>query len=296
MNFKERFPIMSSSTSAQEIKATEGQTLPQSRAGSSAGGSTVLGFSENIGERVAGEPLLTRSIKGKVIDVWSRVMNGAESAILEKIVSMSINDDAYSMVHFIRSIEYQGFDRLFYIKHGLTKMSVSTFAQFAVIGAIRGSNFTKIAETCENMPTNLISAFQTCGFVKTPKKRTDFTILRNTASIPHWCAYWCKKAEIVKKIPTSTCPAEIQFPGAASLPMSRNVRFQHIQFCAEFSQLLPGGRFNLNIYLTAMKNAIPVTDIPQEILATLQIGSMSENYILTEQDTQPYTQAMVRVR
>lgn len=285
---------MATGGTAQEQKAELGQSRPQGRSGDAARGGSVLGLSD--GKQLEGQPSLVRSVKGKETDLWNTVLNGSGAKEIERIFQIAKLDTAYDMTDFIRKIEYQGFDRLFYIKHALTKMTVSVFARFAIVGGIRGSNFTKISETCDEMPTDLTTAFSTCGFVKTPKKRHDFTILRNTASIPHWVAYWCQKAEIVKKIPSSDCPAELQFPGAASLPMSRDVRMKHLKFCSDFSMLLPGGKFNLNIYMTAMRNEIQVQDIPNEILSVLGVNSQSESHKLTDDEVAPYSQALVRVR
>jgi hypothetical protein len=224
------------------------------------------------------------------IDFWNDVLKGNDVKNLTEILNQSSTDKAYDMTAFIRGIEYQGFDRLFYIKAALELLTVSEFSRFAIIGALRGSNFEKIQDSCEDMPRDLPAAFRKAGFVKTPKKRTDLTILRNTASIPHWCVYWFRRAGVDKKIPTLECPAELQFPGAASLPMSKEVRMQHLDFCYQFSQLLTGGKFNMNIYLTAMKNMIPVGEIPLLTMEILKVASASEAYMLQDVDTQKYDQ------
>lgn len=280
--------------SAQEQKARQGGTTgPQGILND--GGGSIIGFE---GTRVEGKPVLIRKNKdGVEIDVWNTSNIRIDVSRLETALSKVRSDSHYDLVNFIRSIEYQGFDREFYIKHALTKMSVSVFVRFAIIGAIRGSKFRKIAETCDEMPQDLVTAFTTCSFIEaTPKKKTDLTILRNTASIPHWCAFWMLRANTSKKVPDASCDACLQFPGAASLPMSRRVRMQHLEFSQKFSSLLPGGRFNLNIYITAYNNTIPIENIPQEILNILQVGSVSEAYSLTDEDVEIYSKAVVGPR
>jgi hypothetical protein len=89
------------------------------------------------------------------------------------------------------------------------------------------------------------------------------------------------KAGVDKKIESSECPSWLQFPGAASLPMSSKLRKQHLQFCESFSSLLPGGKFNGNIYLTAYKNMLAISEIPNELLALLEISSVAEAQTLT---------------
>jgi len=260
--------------------------------GNFAAGQAGTAFSINVTDlkRVENSPSLIRASpkdSTKTLDFWSGVFNGVGSEQLDTILKLAATDEAYGLTDFIRGVEYQGFDREFYIRHALSKMSVSVFSRFAVIGALRGSNFKKIIESCETMPPDLVKAFS-LGFVKTPKKKTDLTILRCTACIPHWCAYWFIKSGTSAKIPRSECPTALQFPGAASLPMSKKVRMAHLQFCSEFSKLLPGGNFNLNIYITAYNNAIPVSSIPLEVLSVLGVQASSESYRLSEVDVREF--------
>lgn len=242
---------------------------------------------------------LTRKTKNKdgkdiEVDFWGGVVS-LDVNKMEAVMKMASVEKEYSLNDFISGIEYQGFNRLFYIQFALTKMSVSLFCRFAVLGAIRGSNFTRILETCENMPADMSNKFTSLGFVKTPKKKDHLTILRCTASIPHWCAFYMMRASVVKKLDMA-CPASIQFPGAASLPMSREVRIQHIEFCMAFSALLPGGQFRVSIYLTAMSNQIPVADIPEDVLSVVRVSSNAESYKLTDDDLARYSKQLITTK
>jgi len=252
--------------------------------------STVLNLKDL--PRAEGGGSLRRIAKSKdgndvIVDFWHDVSK-FDSEKLEAVMKLATADSNYDLTSFIRNIEYQGFDRLFYISHCLSRMSVSLFCRFAILGAVRGSNFTRIVETSEDVPQDMQTAFTSLGFVKTPKKRVDITILRCTASIPHWCAYYLNKAKVDKKIQASDCPSALQFPGAASLPMSRDVRIKHINFCVAFSSLLPGGSFSMTIYMTAMANAIPIADIPSEVTTLLGVSSATESYKLTADDVKQY--------
>jgi hypothetical protein len=266
-----------------------GKSSPKTRLGTS-----VLGL-ENA-PRAADGGVLKRIVQLKdgtssTVDFWWDVVK-FDSNKMEAVLKLATSDSTYDLTGFIRGIEYQGFDRLFFIAHALSMMSVSLFCRFAVLGAIRGSNFKKITDSCETMPQDMINAFSSLSFVKNPSKKRDLTILRCTSSIPHWCAFYMLKADVAKKL-NMDCPAALQFPGAASLPMSREVRLQHLNFCATFSSLLPNGTFNMNIYLTAMSNAIPLSDIPQEVLSILKVSSISESYALSEGEKEQYTKAVV---
>jgi len=252
--------------------------------------STVSSISLTDMKRITDKPALVRSHKNKEIDLWYGVFKGLGHDQLDTIIQISTTDQTYDMTTFIRGIEYQGFNREFYIRHALTIMSVSVFSRFAIIGALRGSNFTKIKDSCENMPSDLVAAHASMNFVKTPKKRTDLTILRNTACIPHWCAYWFIKAGVEKKVQASKCPPSLQFPGAASLPMSKDIRIAHLDFCIAFSKLLPGGTFNMNIYMTAYNNPIPLSAIPVEVTTILGVKSSTESYQISDVDVEKYTE------
>lgn len=282
-------------SSANETKAKSGASASSQGRSAPVGGSVLSFSSDNQKFKpVAGKPTLVRLVENNgqttEVDFWNSIVTNDVKRI-EVALSAAKADGNYSMDDFISKIEYQAFDRAFYIKHALSKMSLKQFCEFAIIGALRGSNFQKIIDTCDKMPDDLIASYGTCGFVKTPKKRTDLTILRGTASIPHWCAYWLRRVDTQKKIPSNDCPACIQFPGAASLPMSEDVRKKHFKFCYDFSMILPGGRFNVNIYMVASQNQIPLTDIPLEVLEILDVKSSSENYRLKDVDIEPYNES-----
>jgi hypothetical protein len=232
---------------------------------------TVLG----IGSSVRGKPSLIRSINGKEIDFWNQVVSMKMKA-LESALSVAAVDSTYDMKDFIEGIMYQGFDRELYISTALEKISVKHFCQFAIIGAVRGSDFQKIIEKSLNVPADLVSAHSSAGFIRKPKKKTDLTILRCTASIPHWVSYWLLKAGVGKKIPNKDCHSIFQFPAAAAIPMSRQNRLEHLEFCDAFSSLLPGGSFNVNIYTTMFANMISVDSVPAEVLSIAGVSSMSE--------------------
>jgi hypothetical protein len=259
-----------------------------------AGALTVL----NLGEQAETGGVLARlrvNSKGEkvVTNFWNQVAK-LNMYQLEVVLGMAKTDANYDMDEFIEGIMYQGFDREAYIKAALEKVTVEVFCQFAVLGAIRGSNFTKIIETSENVPEGLKKAFNSAGFVKTPKKKLDLTILRCTASIPHWCVFWMNKAGVPAKL-GGNCPAALQFPGAASVPMSKANRIAHIEFCQAFSQLLPGGKFKVSIYVTAYNAIIPMKFVPDEIKLLLAVSSDAEARTLSVAEIQDnYGKALVK--
>lgn len=222
----------------------------------------------------------------EVINVWSDVVRGTNAKHLHTFVTAISKDKGVDVDRFIMGIMYQGFNREFYIKHALSTLPISVFIRFALLGAIRGSNFNKVKDSCDDMPDDLVTIYNSGRIVKTPKKRTDLTILRFTASVPQWCAYWMHSAGVEKKIATEDCPAFLQFPGAASLPMSSDLRRQHIRFSVAFSKLLPSGKFSESIYLTAYSNLIPMNELPDSLKLQLGVSSLSDAKTLTAADVQ----------
>lgn len=274
-------PPLTSEEEAQEqeriddLKAQISNPIPLMPPKGSTNMSSTLGFPGAVPTK---EGSVIWGYKGsdgtdKTMNIFTTVFSdsGLTSEHLENILNYLNASGHLDFKDFIANIEYQGFDRLFYIKAALKKVSVSVFCRFAILGAVRGSNFEKIREKCLEMPSDLKALVDNKTIIKTAKRRDDLTILRFTASIPHWVAYWLFTVDIAKKIETSDCPAWLQFPGAASLPMGKTVRLQHIAFCKAFSALISGGSFNGNIYYTAFKNPIPVGDIPTMIKAGLGI-------------------------
>lgn len=252
-------------------RAPEQQTrTPPRVAGSTLGFGTNLAASQSRPHVIEGKNDRGEDVS---IDLFHSVFQQAiPSAQLEMILNHLFRANVLDFSTFIENVSYQGFDRHFYIKAALKKVSVETFCRFAILGAVRGSNFAKILDSCIQMPQELITAMNNNVVIKKAKRRDDLTILRFTASIPHWVAFWLFTVNMDKKIQTEACPGWLQFPGAASLPMGKTQRLQHVSFCKAFSALLPGGSFNGNIYYTAYRNQIPVKDLPSMIKDGLGVG------------------------
>jgi hypothetical protein len=185
-----------------------------------------------------------------------------------------LNADAFSAAEFIDDIKYQGFERESFIIEAAKRISASQMIRLGLIGAIRGANFKKIKENSTKIDNDLVKLSDDGIVLRRATKSNDITVLRCTSAIPHWCAYFMGKAAVSKKIPSLECPASLQFPAAASLPMSKVVRLQHVRFSMHFSKLIKG-QFNENIYMTMFENPIPLDQIPDEL--KLVLGTPDNN-------------------
>jgi len=285
-----RLPVKMSGEHSRSVSASDsnpGDPTPGPTTATGGGfGGSVLGGATTLGESANGLIVRLPMQDGSTIsaNIWSDVISGTKAKSMHEFIKLACKSKEIAMESFIEGIMYQGFNRDFYIQHALKTLSISMFSRFAVLGAVRGSNFTKILDTCEDMPADLIAVHNSGRILRKPKKRTDLTILRFTASIPQWCAYWMHSASVEKKISSQDCPAFLQFPAAASIPMSEDLRKQHIRFCINFSKLLPGGDFKISIYCTAYSNLIPMNQVPEAMRLALGVSTLADARTMSVED------------
>lgn len=208
------------------------------------------------------------------VDYLNGKLKGIDPSKLSEIISRY--QASMDITKFIDNISYQGFNRHEYIRSSMVQISVSQFCRLAVIGAIRGSNFEKIVKNSLLIDKDLVDLVSAGVVKKNAKVKQDITILRCTASIPHWCAYFMSAAGIPPKIADSQLPSFLQFPAAASIPMSADLRKLHVEFSIRFSAVI-GGAFNPNIYMAAFNNQIPLLEIPDGLRLKLGINSLGES-------------------
>lgn len=170
-------------------------------------------------------------------------------------------------------IEYVGFNRDKIIaKLVATGASAKVIATVAAIGASRGSNFSKLAQDKISADVKtFVNSHCYMGKEIKGKASDQLTIMRVTTALPNFAAYYLLKVKSPAKIPNHPCPTSLQFPAAASLPMSDRTRKDHVDFCMEFSKRLPNGKFSMDIYNAMMANEIPKEEINQELHSILGI-------------------------
>lgn len=278
-SFGPKLPVKPPNSPPRNLTMASASGKGKGKGGIGSGGGSTIGFPGFTVDKDLPHQMHKKDGDNEVrVDLFSNVFKNKDLGVVEfeRILNYLENMGKLDFASFIEGIIYQGFDREFYIRSSLKKVSVSVFCRFAILGAVRGSNFEKIKDSCLDMPSDMSQLVSSGQVIKTAKRRDDMTILRFTASIPHWVAFWLFSVNMEKKIPTEACPGWLQFPGAASIPMGKEVRLQHISFCKAFSALLPNGSFKGTIYYTAYKNAIPVGDVPsilKEHLGLTDVGN-----------------------
>jgi len=207
-------------------------------------------------------------------DYFNSLMNNMNGKDLHSLITRFM--DSFDAKSFIDNIKYQGFNRDEFISNSLRVITVHQMLRFALMGAIRGANFPKITQSSSAIERDLKDLVDRNVIVRSARRANDITILRCTAAIPQWAAHFMGQTGIVKKLPGSACPACLQFPAAASLPMSASVRALHIQFSIHFSRVI-GGVFNENIYLAMFNNQLPLNEIPDNLKLILDVRSESDS-------------------
>lgn len=205
---------------------------------------------------------------------FDQLLGGGDAQTLHQLIGQYMNQ--FDATTFIQNIKYQGFNRDEFIREALTKVTPSQMLRLALIGAIRGANMEKIVRSSSAIDADLVQLGARNVLQRTARRSGDVTILRCTSAIPQWCAIYMGKAGVVKKIPASECPGWAQFPAAASLPMSQQLRHAHVRFSIAFSKVI-GGAFNENIYMAMFNNQLDMSEIPDELKTQLGVNSREES-------------------
>jgi len=220
----------------------------------------------------------------------NNTFRGMSADQLSRIISKYAGE--FDAASFVDNIRYQGFDRENFISDALSRITPAQMIKLALLGSIRGANFDKIVKSSGAMDSDLLRLVSDGVVVRRAKEPTDITILRCSAAIPGWVAYFMGTAGVTKKFPSLSCPAVLQFPAAAALPMSATVRAQHVEFAMHFSRTI-GGNFNENIYMTMVNNMLPLSDIPDSV--KLVLGASSDGEAM-QVDVQSIITGAVRMR
>lgn len=175
-------------------------------------------------------------------------------------------------------IRFQGFNRSDFLKAALKVMSPSTMVKVAMIGAVRGSNFKRIAES-PSLPADVKTLMDTGVILNIkPTKTSQVTITRCTAALPQWSSYALLTAHVPARLVKSSLHACLQFPAAGSLPMSKSVRVAHIEFSSNFSKLI-GGKFKSTIYKAMYNDTVLVSTIPAAVLTHLGVSNDTDGQV-----------------
>jgi len=263
-------PIQSEATSSSPKQALGGRQVPPGVHRQQRGGRALFSPRQSVDDGAS----TIGSTVGKYEEYFDQTISNATPEKLHKLIYAV--HKTIPIQEFVDNISYQGFNRYEFIKMAMDKITPSQFLRFAIMGAIRGSNFSKIETSCIKVDSDLVTLVKNQVVTKSGKRKSDITILRCTASVPQWSAFYLLSSGVPPKLTTTTLDPCFQFPAAASLPMSASVRQLHVDFCVQFSRVI-NGKFNGNIYMAAFNNQLPLKEIPPELLLKLGASSAEES-------------------
>jgi len=147
-------------------------------------------------------------------------------------------------------IKFIGFDRLAIIAQLEEKIQDQKLAIEAVmVCSLRGP------QAAQNIKLRNGKSLKQMGIPASGVQGTEaISCQRISAATADMAAFYFKKLDVPKRIPSHPLPAYLQFPAAGSIKMPQHLREMHIDFSRKFSELI-GGVFNESIYSTMVANA-----------------------------------------
>lgn len=169
---------------------------------------------------------------------------------------------------FINDMSFAGFNKQRMAVLAANRLGARRTLKLTILAAYRGTNLGKIVGRSIKVDPDVKKAFDERLILSNGKGPDDLTMGRLLACFPQFAAYYLMKLNCPKKVEGLRCPACIQFPAAASLPMSPLVRQQHIEFCIDFSKLI-GSKFDVKFYSAAFKSQEKVSTLHEDLLKVL---------------------------
>lgn len=190
---------------------------------------------------------------------------------LHEFCERSIDD----LIHFVGMALYQGFNRPLVTQEVFRMFGYQAIFVLSTIVGLRGpvkcyqdEAIGRISLTLSDGTQSNIRDCIAAKRILNEKSRmggklrpSDVTMGRINACFPDLAAYGLLQLSsanmIGKRIQDNDLPAFLQFPQAASLPMTEKGRRLHVEFSKSFSKLI-GGTFNPSIYNQQAGNVLPI--------------------------------------
>jgi hypothetical protein len=139
---------------------------------------------------------------------------------------------------FASDMAYSGFDKSKVAQLAASRLGAKRTVKFCFLGGMRGTNLKRILERSAKVDPEIQQAYKAQKIVSNGTGPETLTMGRLMATFPEITAHYMKKNEVPKKLSDDNCPAALQFPAAAGLPMSHHIRMLHLEFSVRFSFLI----------------------------------------------------------
>lgn len=168
---------------------------------------------------------------------------------------------------FQENMSYLGFDKERIAKLAGKKLGPKLVIKLLYLGTMRGTNLSKILQKSVKVDSDVKSAYDSKKVLAGGRGADDLTMGRLMGTFPEIAAFYAIKYPFGKKVDDVDCPASLQWPAAASLPMSSQIRSQHVAFSIRFSQLI-GSTFEPKFYKAAFNGQLSTARLDPSVLLT----------------------------
>jgi hypothetical protein len=155
---------------------------------------------------------------------------------------------------FCDDMAYLGFDKTKIAKLAAKNLGGFLTVKFCLLGAMRGTNLEKIISKSVKPDPDVKKAVKEKKIQSTVTSPDSLTVGRLLSTFPEIAAYYMLNHKVPPKLIGNACPAALQFPSAAGLPMSHTVRLQHLEFAIQFSFLISQDKKFHPVYYMAAFN------------------------------------------
>lgn len=167
---------------------------------------------------------------------------------------------------FSDDMTYSGFDKVKMAKLAAKNLGAFLTVKLCLLGGMRGTNLRKILNKSVKVDADVVKAFNDSKILSSGSNSDDLTMGRLMATFPEIVAHYMNKHDIPRKLSDDTCPAALQFPAAAGLPMNHTVRLQHMEFSVKFSFLISQDKkFHVQYYKAAFNGQQDVKRLSAEV-------------------------------
>jgi len=174
---------------------------------------------------------------------------GDFNAWVNALYDISLVSDQ-ELLDYYETFKYVGFDRREALSNLFALVPDRQIAtQLVLLCALRGPQAASEIKLKNGM-TPIQMNIKASG----AQGKHNLTCARITAATADLAAYYLKKMDVPKRIPSLPCPGWLQFPAAGAIKMPEQYRAMHLEFAKAFSPLI-GGVFNESIYSTMISNA-----------------------------------------